>query len=355
LKFAFRNRWVFIGGLVVSLTGLAQDTLLPNVPAPVLKSIGALISAGSQAAKNKSLELSEKEYQTLFQRHLFSELIRVYDPKSGIPVQVTFASFTPEASKGGKDGGFGLHIVKRFRIREPGGRSRVIDVNEQWPEDKKTGGLHYPNEIRVKIETYDGPAGVPGAERRYLFDLFNPVYGEKRDEIKICRRTKYLPAGEKKLFKKMRSRISAPFSCYTCHRPEVDLGESFRADGEAREYENIVSDAYFDTPARETFGIRRYVDALRQLGVSPETIENWVGRLVEAPRGPEIPEFVRALSTASQSAPCWLEEDETLGELAEGQELWQGIYWQQGKNYRDAAEKVYSGKYEKWLPRLFFP
>src|SRR5437588_13582 len=88
----------------------------------------------------------EREYVQRVRSAVYSDLLKLYDPANEAKLAITYAAFIPEnRRRGGLDRGYGLHVVKRLAV--DGG---TVEVNEAWPEDRKTGGLLPPDEIRIK-------------------------------------------------------------------------------------------------------------------------------------------------------------------------------------------------------------
>jgi hypothetical protein len=152
------------------------------------------LSNADRAVRN--LEQEETRYQESVHEQTMTDLAQIYSPEHADRLQIAYASFTPEsAAAPGADRGYGLHIVKRLDLPMPGGGTRTIYVNEQWPEDKNSKGLLLPDEIRIKTQVAAGDRRVKGSEKLYIFDSVRVAWGPHNREVQLARRTVYRRAG----------------------------------------------------------------------------------------------------------------------------------------------------------------
>src|SRR5690349_7609777 len=161
-----------------------------------------------------NLEAAEKSYHVITQKQILSDLLTLYDEKNAEKLEITFPSFTPDGPhRPMGDFGFGLHVVKRLTLELPGGETKVIEVNEEWAEDRTTGGLFAPDEIRVKTRVLSGPRFVEGSETQYLYDLLRVAWGPEAKSAKLVRRTRFTFHEGGNLHKRMRVPVSSPYLC----------------------------------------------------------------------------------------------------------------------------------------------
>lgn len=341
---------VFLGLLALSAF---PGEFTPELSEKQVAEINAVLQS-----KPFDLETAEKNYQSLIQEQSLADLMEVYKPENQAKLKITYASFTPvNTSGGGSDLGFGLHIVKRLELKLPSGKTKTIDVNELWDEEKKTGGLFLPDEIRLKSQAVDGPRFVPGSEKNYLFDQFRVAWGVEKNDIQILRRTKYTFQNGKNEVKAMRVPVSAPFSCRGCHRPTSSLANEFLKEGETRNYEAIVQDSHFALPPEEMRGFKQYVAYLQSSHRSAKFIERAAAKLKDIRRASELPGFYEALQKSFNAKErSWMIEDSKAIEPAYLVKDRQGVYeGDNGSLMTDAIEDSFEGKYRWWEPQVFIP
>ena len=345
--------WRF--AVVLSFVGVAASAL-PLAPHLSEKDAARVreIVHGDLAGRN--LEADEREYQRLVQRQTFADLEQLYAPESATKLQIAYPGFTAEGERPAKDLGYGLHVVKRLVLPAEGGGTKVIDVNEQWAENKRDGGLYLPDEIRIKTLVFPGARREPGSHALYLFDSIRLAYAEN-GTVSIHRRTRYRwneESGKNEL-KTMRVPVSAPIMCQSCHRPGrafERLSDDFLGEGEARNAEAIVQDSYFRKAFSEQRGFRAYVEHLEESGRE----ESFIGRiredLLDPKRSMAVPGLLEALRREVRSV-SWLGDDDGIDEREwrfwfPGPELRQGMYFRRGGWWRDAVETGIEGKYHWW-------
>lgn len=357
-----RMAWFLLGSAVlfVSARGALaapSEPLAPHVTPEALARIETL-RTGPFAGRN--LEALEKEYQELVEPQTLADLLSVYDPENADRVEITYPSFTaerdaePRETDAGPDLGYGLHVVKRLRLSLPGGKQKIVDVNEQWSSSRETGALFLPDEIRVKTLSIEGERHVEGSERLYLFDSIRIAWGPS-GEGKVYRNTRYRWDEEKSLarLRTLRVPVSAPLSCLSCHHAPTRFAPEFAAEGEAISHEAIVQDGYFKRKLDETKGFRDYMAALREDGRDETFIAAAREALLDPKRRLRIPGLAEALRAAIGS-PRWLSDDRPL-DATEGTVRWQGVYTYRGKRYLDAIDDVIPGKHATWWPRTVVP
>jgi hypothetical protein len=307
----------------------------------------------------RNLEQVETEYQEIVQRQTFADMKLLYAPENAAHVSVTYPAFHPSDGKPGKDRGFGLHVVKRLTLPLGEGKTKIIYVNEQWPEDREgDGGLFFPDEIRIQTLVFEGPRHVPGSEKLYLFDSIRLAWGQVR-EIEIARRTRYAydeETGHNRL-KLMRVPVSAPLSCIGCHHSPSPLVKDFLGAGEAVNHEAIVQDGYFDRPLDETRGFRDYMSYLAKRRAPEKFVDRVRAALLDPAKSMEVPGIEAALAR-SAGAFSWLPADSGLP-YGEDPLLWrnrQGVYQSSSGDWLvDATEDTFEGKYRYWFPEVAVP
>lgn len=305
-----------------------------------------------QAILNSAPPISagvEERYQRLVQEQTFADLLEVYDPKNQAHLKITYASFTPENTfGGGDDSGFGLHIVKRLELPTSNGKTRTIDVNELWAEDRQSGKLFLPDEIRIKSQAFEGERVVPGSHRLYLFDSIRVAWGGGPDEIQISRRSRLSS-------KAMRVPVSAPFSCLECHDSTASFAVPFLKNGEKLNHEAIVQNSHFTLPPEEMRGFTQYVDYLKKSGKSDSFIEQRKAKLKNIRSFSEVPGFLQIVERTKQANSFhWLPDDELIAGPEHLYTHRQGVYkTEDGLLWMDALEEIFEGKYRWWEPQVF--
>lgn len=296
------------------------------------------------------LQAREQEYQATLQPQTFADVAAVYDPAHAARVETTFAAFTPEGATPGRDLGFGLHVVRRLTLPLPDGGERTIEVNEQWPEDRASGGLFLPDEVRVKMQYRDGPRRVPGSEDLFLYDSFRVAWGAEGTLPVLARRSRYRdePTRGKSRAAQMRSPVSAPFLCITCHRAGERFARPFLEEGETRNGESIVQDSTFRKKLEVMPGWVKYEAYLRGRGIDDAGIAR-ARAGVDRLRDPQVLASLRTVLLREPQVVTWLGEDVAIAEVP-GTLLRQGTYARRGLIYLDALETLVPGKYSDWFP-----
>lgn len=300
----------------------------------------------------KDLENAEKQYQRIVQPQILADLIEFYSPDKLAQQKITYASFTPEGSGFGPDLGVGLHVVKRLTLPAGNGLTKIIDINEHWPEDRRSGGLFFPDEIRIKSLVFEGKRKVVGSEKLYLFDLLRLAWNE-RGEVKIARRTRYTfdPHTQVNHLKQMRSPVASPYSCISCHRSPNNRHRIFLSASETPNYEAIVQDRYFEKPISETLGFQEYLSHLSQSGRSRDFIEKIKRSLLNPSDSMRVFGLNEELTRVFETREIhWLPEDNPAspGEFPSDK---QGFYrTDTGFWFVDAIESIFEGKYRWWEP-----
>jgi hypothetical protein len=321
-----------------------------------LASLSELVNADRGS---RDLEQGEIQYQDDVHEQTMADLMQIYAPENADRLQVTYASFTPESStRPGDDRGYGLHIVKRLDVPAPGGGTRTIYVNEQWPEDKTSKGLLLPDEIRIRTQVAPGPRRVKGSEKLYLFDSIRVGWGPFNRESQVARRTVYRRAANRNQLKITRTNVSAPLACAVCHQPGNRLADTFLAPGEQRNYEAIVQDSHFTLPPERMRGFRQYIAYLEKSRVDPGTIQRTKAALSQPKAASTVPGLLQVIaSTSKKGTALWLGDDVAV--LEADVELVRennGVYRDQsGRWWTDAIQDVIEGKYVWWEPVPVIP
>jgi len=336
-----RGRILELGAcLLACASASAQPSLRPGVghlKTSDVTRIQEWIRSGDEIAyQNKIHDQSMADLELLYTNELEGRVSVVY---------ASFASDAPSYHQRGDDEGFGLHVVKRFENSE-----RTIFVNEHWPIDRATGGLLFPDEIRLQSQVFTGERHRLGSESTYLFDSVRLAWGPS-NEIEIYRRS--LQQGGR-----MRVPVSAPGSCLQCHESTSSNGfaDAYLETGETRDYEAIVSQSHFKLPPAKQRGFREYVTFLKNVN-APDypQIEKILADPGDRLQLPGILDALRAAYGQRQ----WLGADEKWGRSSYSsafQTPWQqGSYFQEGDWYLDAIEEIFEGKYRWWNPKIVIP
>jgi hypothetical protein len=348
-----------IAGIVVAFTiGLAASgPYSSQLTDAQLTSIATLLDSDRSTL---NLEQEEMRYQDTVRAQTIADLAQIYAPENAERLQIAYVSFTSEAAKEpAADRGYGLHIVKRLDLPLAGGGSKTIYVNEQWREDKASKGIVLPDEIRIQTQVASGPRRVKGSDRLYLFDSIRVAWNAFNRDPQLARHTIYKRVNGKNEFKPTRSSVSAPFSCATCHGPSNRFADTFLAKGEARNYEAIVQDRYFQLPPSDMRGYKEYVAYLEKSGVSDDMISRVKQKLDLPQNATDVPGLFDLLSsTGAADGIVWLSEDSQLHDARPDREVQQqqGVYRDAGGRWRiDALEDIIEGKYVWWEPIPVIP
>lgn len=296
----------------------------------------------------------DERYQQFVQPQSFADLMAVYDPANEDQLEIAYASYTPEGTPG-DDGGFGLHVVKRLRLPVEGGGTRIIDVNEEWPTDRVSGGLFLPDRIRVKSQVFDGQRNQPGSDRLYLFDMIH-LHWDEALTPHVLRRSAHDEGAQ-------RVAVSAPASCRGCHqqrRVYESFARDFLASNERPDYESIVSESHFRLPPNKMRGLAQYLAHLRSSEGISQTFVDSVSQTLKSPReATQVPGLREALQRSITSYN-WVSTDSPWkglrGYSTEGSiPLQQGTYEVNGEWYVDAVDSYTEGKYRYWFPAVIIP
>jgi len=327
-------------GLGACAVGAAEPSLRPGVDHLKVSDVARIqqwIQSGDEIAYQNNVHAqSIADLELLYSKELEGRVAVVY---------ASFASDSPSYHQRGEDEGFGLHVVKRFEAKE-----RTIFVNEHWPTDRATGGLLFPDEIRIQSQVFSGERHRAGAERTYFFDSIRLAWGPS-NEIEIYRRS--LQQGGR-----MRVPVSAPGSCIQCHESSSSsaFADTYLQPGETRDYEAIVSQSHFKLPLTKQRGFREYLDFLKKVG-APNYPD--IEAVLASPGDKlQLPGILGALREA-RAQRQWLGADEKWSRSSYSsafQTPWQqGTYFQDGDWYLDAIEEIFEGKYRWWNPKIVIP
>jgi len=349
---------ILIAAGVAALTaiGAAEDSLVPHLSTERLAQVRTLLDADRSRL---NLEQEETRYQNLVRQQTMADLALIYAPENLNRVQVAYVSFTPESAKQpGADLGYGLHIVKRLDVPLANGDTRTIYVNEQWREERISKGLVLPDEIRIQTQVASGSRRARGSDRLYVFDSIRIAWNAFNRDPQLARHTIYKSVNGKNELKTVRTPVSAPFSCATCHGPNNRFAEGFLARGEPRNYEAIVQDRYFQLPPSEMRGYREYVAYLERSNAGAEMIRNVKTKLDTPLTASLISGLFELLeSPAADEGLAWLPEDPPVeAPDVNAIRTRQGIYQDAHGRWRiDAIEDLIEGKYVWWEPIAILP
>ena len=317
-------------------------------------------------SERQGSEALEMKYQQLVQRQVFSDLMKLYAPENASRVEITYASFAPDLLQNpsqaplanfGEDVGLGLHVIKRLKVPVSGGGHRLIEVNEHWAEDRKSGGLFFPDELRVKIQVARPTVFAVKPTVIHLFDSFRLAWGPNR-EIAILRRSRFHSKGSEK---QMRVPVSAPFSCLECHH-DTDVSEHFASPflkpGETRNPNRIVQDSHFTIPLGDTKGFQQFLVNLKSRADISLTELTSIEKSLQNPATSMVLPGIREALQQNFSSTQWVKEDlpwaRTYSSLS--QAIWQqGAYPVAGQIFLDVIEETFEGKYRWWDPEIVIP
>jgi len=351
------TRWIVIAAGVATLSVIpaADEPYVRHLSTERLAQVRTLLD-GDRSRLN--LEQEEMRYQDLVRQQTMADAALIYAPENVNRVQVAYVSFTPESSKQpGSDLGYGLHIVKRLDVPLESGDTRTIYVNEQWREEKVSRGLVLPDEIRIQTQVAAGPRRVKGSDRLYVFDSIRIAWNAFNRDPQIARHTIYKSVKGRNEVKPIRTPVSAPFSCATCHGPNNRFAEAFLARGETRNYEAIVQDRYFQLPPAEMRGYKEYIAYLERSNVGADVIRSVKAKLDNPRTASAISGIFELLESPPVEGIVWLPEDSPLDvadvNLVRSR---QGVYQDpQGRWRTDSLEDLIEGKYVWWEPLAIIP
>lgn len=315
-----------------------------------------IVDTAMKATMKTDMGTAEKGYQQAVQAQTFRDLMQVYDPANEDKLEIAYANFTPDWNDGqfappAKDLGYGLHVIKKLTLGP-----KVIYVNEQWPSDRRTGGLFLPDAIRVRTRYLDGQRYVEGSFRDYLYDSFRVSWSNGNAEARIHRTLRYTWDAEKKRNVRLQLRIpvAAPVVCLSCHGSGTSFHEAFQQQGEDRNYEAIVQDGYFKLPVESQHGYRQYLAHLTSLGKKTDIAASDLKNAKVSMRVPRMLETLKA----QVGSYDWIGEDTGLLMPGGLSQYWyrQGVYVaRDGSFLLDAIEDVFEGKYHYWEPVVVVP
>lgn len=316
---------------------------------PYLSDSGARAVQETLGKSPESLnqEPIERSYQQLVQRQTFTDAAEIYDPDNASKVRVAYASFTPDRSdEPGEDLGYGFHIVKRLELTLSDGATKIIEVNEAWPENKRDGGLLPPDEIRIKTQLFEGPRHVAGSHRLFAYDSVRIAWGND-GQIQMVRRPRKID-GRATV---MRVPVSAPGSCLRCHAPALSriYAESFARAGDAPDYESIVAPSFYGLPVERMKGYQEYLAYLKAPGNLPQ-VAPAVRDLANPKKASALPELA-AEFRQRVGVYHWVGDDGSADRgygYGAGSLDRQGHYLSNGLILVDALEDFFYGKYD-WL------
>jgi len=342
-------RWLF-AGLLFSTLGVASE-LAPHLDPSALAKWHERLKG---PFRGQNLERLEVNYQRFVQKQTYRDLQAVYDPKNQSRLEIAYPVFVPEGGKPGADRGFGFHVVKRLVLDLPGGAQKVIDVNEQWAENRTDHGLYLPDEIRIKTRIRDGERHVPGSERDFLYDSIRLAWSET-SAIAITRQSRYEWNGGNNRMRQLRVPVSAPVSCLSCHNTSsiATLSEEFLAPGETMSSEAIVQRSFFKKSYSQMKGYREYVEYLSGK-VSGDFLDRVKRDLQDPVAAFAVPGLVEALEQEIDAHSSGF-EDEPLREGMFHREDSQGVYRKRDVTFVDYIEFLFEGKYRWWEPVSVVP
>lgn len=346
---------IFLFCFWVPLAQLRASTLAPHLTPHDIQEIRKLKTA---LGKSENLEEVEKSYHQLTERQILTDLIELYSRPD--EVEMAFPSFTPDGPhRINGDLGFGFHVVRRLRYSTSDGEEKIIEVNEAWNQDRESGGLFLPDDIRVKTRYLSGERHVPGSDEQYLYDVFRISWGPTQNPPQIYRRTRYTWDAENKMnfAKILRVPVSSPLSCIGCHKSPERRAKRFLSKGETIDYERIVQNSQFTVPPMESLGFQEFMKHLSETN-RPESLKQKIQLEIQNPKQAfSLPIMSAAWrELLKQGTQQWLGDDLALSEdEIPTYQSRQGFYFYSKKPRLDILERVHSGKYESWFPQVAFP
>ena len=187
-------------------------------------------------------------------------------------VKIFYADFVGPMETG-DDGGseLNLHVVKYYDEKQPNGNVLRTYVNEHWPINEETGGVLPTETIRVRVQVFKGPLNEPGAEKYFITDQIQIIWGTNFDGSKgnasmypyFHRQRLYGDFDQKEkvnLRNQLQVPVSSPKSCMSCHHSGATFTEDiFLKRGEKRiNFGGITPNSEFELPTEQHRGYVKY-------------------------------------------------------------------------------------------------
>ncbi len=343
-----------VSGVLLSQTGLIQAKRIIDSPFLSRSQIWKLKDPENDYGANK--EKAEVDYQKLVHHQTLSDLIQIYSPENEAMVRITYPEFTPD-DKRGSDLGFGFHVVRRLHLNPHSDQERIIDVNEHWDTSPTSHGLLLPDEIRVKSLVFSGQRHVRGSAALYLFDSFRVLWNEE-DKPQLMRQSRFFWNKTTKSTEKkdLRTPITAPFSCRSCHNSQNNkFADPFLDPGMEKDHEAIVQDTYFNRPLDQTNGFRLYMEFLSKKKSSDGFVKAVYRDLLEPRKSLRLPNMLDVLKESWRTFYYIGGDSPVLDHFQGYFHRWPGIYNTANGKYWDTVYQHAQTAAPWWAPEAVIP
>ena len=211
-------------------------------------------------------------------------------------VKIFYADFVGPKETG-DDGGseLNLHVVKYYDEKQLNGNVLRTYVNEHWPINEETGGVLPTETIRVRAQVFKGPLNEPGAEKYFVTDQIQIIWGTNFDGSKgnarifpyFHRQRLYGDFDQKEkinLRNQLQAPVSSPKSCMSCHHSGSTFTEDiFLKQGEKKiNFGGITPDREFTLPFDQHRGYLKYKKYLEERVKAGEVKQNYADRILSS-------------------------------------------------------------------------
>jgi hypothetical protein len=240
-----------------------------------------------------------------------SGLIKQEDRK----VKIFYGDFVGPGETG-DDGGseLNLHVVKYYDNKQPDGNILRTYVNEHWPINEETGGILPTEAIRVRAQVFKGPLNEPGAEKYFITDQIQIIWGTNFDGSKgNARMFPYFhrqrlyggfdQENKVNLRNQLQVPVSSPKSCMSCHHSGSTFTEDiFLRSGEKKvNFGGITPDREFTLPFDQHRGYlkyKKYLDGRVKAGEIKDDYRDRILKSLQNSTSVENPSIVEGLDEA---------------------------------------------------------
>ncbi len=223
------------------------------------------------------------------------------------------------------DMGPSLHVVKRYVHVQPDKTERVIYANERWMIVPETGAILPPEIIRVRAQAFKGSLYEAGADKLFVTDMLQLIWGRDDDNLKggsiyplLARQHFYGERGPKDTSSPINQTellLSSPTSCVSCHviSPKNSHAKHLFNGGEPKRkinYGAITQDSDFDVPYEKQPGYTKYLKYLDEKvkkGDIKKEFADSAAKSLRNSRNLEVPYMIWALNE-TKNIP-WLGSD----------------------------------------------
>lgn len=330
--------------------------------------------------RNLETQWANKTYPTIRQKLISLYIAEQEDNKAIAEGRLTekdrrvkvcltdFAGPGEEAKDMGR--GPSIHVVKRFKEKQPDGSIKTHYVNEHWPINEMTGGILPPETLRIRVQAFKGEKELyePGAHNLYITSVpliaWNMDISTSKTELLLAQQhlfgeqqTRINGKGEEEKFNPLNQvevAVSSPANCYSCHNinPKNRHGKSIFNEAALRKarinYGAITQDWDFETPFEKQPGYELYAKWLEnqvKTGYTKQESMIDILRDIKNPANFEIPLIVEALKDL-KSIP-WVDGDIEASRYDAGRDGF--TYNESGKEW----EKAFFGHFRPQLSSTF--